>query len=146
MDSRVCTECGQKRLLAEYHKKNGKLRSNCKWCVSQYSQAHYKNNKEYYLTKAARNRTLGKQRLRRFIYEYYSSHPCVDCGESDPIVLEFDHIHKKYAGIAIMINRMFSLEKIKNEIERCEVVCSNCHKRRTAKQFDWYKDVIKTKA
>ncbi|MBI4037158.1 hypothetical protein HY385_01925 [Candidatus Daviesbacteria bacterium] len=143
MQIKICTECKQEKPLDQYDQKRGKLRSNCKACVSKYTKQHYKNNKEYYLKKATINRKSARERLRKFLFEYYSTHSCVDCGESNPIVLEFDHIQRqnKYSNIARMANRALSLERIKNEIAKCEVVCANCHKKRTAKQFNWYKNL-----
>lgn len=137
-----CTECGEEKSLEYFDLKRGKPRSNCKACVSKYTKQHYLRNKEYYLNKATINRKKAREKLRKFLFDYYFCHPCVDCGETDPIVLEFDHIKEKYANIAKMANRALSLERIKLEIEKCEVVCSNCHKRRTAKRFNWYKGLL----
>lgn len=141
METKVCTECKEIKTLDQYDLKLGKPRSNCKSCVSRYTKQHYISNKDYYLKKATVNRKRARIKLRAFLFEYYSTHPCVDCGESDPVVLEFDHIQEKYSNIARMANRSFSIGKINSEIAKCEVVCSNCHKRRTAKKFKWYKNL-----
>ena len=64
------------------------------------------------------------------ILDFLREHPCVDCGERDPLVLEFDHLRDKDFDIA----RGYvdcSLEKLLAEISKCEVVCANCHRRRT---------------
>jgi hypothetical protein len=68
MNTKICTECGKERNLNEFHIKNGGLRSNCKWCVSVYTKAHYKQNKEYYIKKAAFNRKKGQAKLREFLF------------------------------------------------------------------------------
>jgi len=70
------------------------------------------------------------ERTKRLL-EYFESHPCVDCGERDPVVLEFDHLRDKRFDIA---NRLVSVkwQTILDEMAKCEVVCSNCHRRRTA--------------
>lgn len=61
---------------------------------------------------------------------YFHNHPCVDCGETDPIVLEFDHLQdKKFAISAGIRNRNWA--DVLDEIAKCEVVCANCHRRRT---------------
>lgn len=140
MKTKVCTECKQEKNIDQYDHKRGKLRSNCKSCVSKYTKQHYKNNKKYYLEKATISRRRARERRQRFLFEYYNTHSCVDCGEKDPVVLEFDHIGEKYKGIAIMVNRGLSMERLKKEIAKCEVVCANCHKRRTAMKFKWYKN------
>ena len=80
-----------------------------------------------------RHRRRNKERL----LEYLLVHPCVDCGEPDPIVLEFDHVtgEKRFQiGDAVSgSTRSWSL--IFSEIEKCEVRCANCHKRKTCRQL-----------
>jgi hypothetical protein len=66
----------------------------------------------------------------RFLLGYFATHPCADCGESDPIVLEFDHLGDKLFNIGEALTYR-NWESILAEIEKCEVVCANCHRRRT---------------
>ena len=58
------------------------------------------------------------------------------CGESDPVVLEFDHIddNTKYMNIAHMICDSFGLDRVMEEVAKCQVMCANCHRRKTAKE------------
>jgi len=79
-------------------------------------------------------------RNRKYVYEYLLVHPCVDCGETDPVVLTFDHICDKKMNVSKMIRQGRSFEKLKEEIEKCEVRCANCHARKTAKEQGWYKN------
>jgi hypothetical protein len=65
--------------------------------------------------------------------EYFASHPCADCGEVDPIVLEFDHLGGKLFDIGTALPCQ-SWASILAEIEKCEVVCANCHRRRTKRR------------
>jgi len=74
---------------------------------------------------------------RPFIKGYLGSHPCVDCGESDPVVLEFDHVGAKRNGLSILAAGGASIRLLSDEIEQCEVVCVNCHRRRTARRGNW---------
>lgn len=76
-------------------------------------------------------------RNREFVWTYLDTHPCIDCGEDDPIVLEFDHLDPelKIRTISEQIAGCSSIKAIKTEIAKCEVVCANCHKKRTARQF-----------
>jgi hypothetical protein len=64
---------------------------------------------------------------------YFGSHPCVDCGEGDPVVLEFDHLGEKLFDIGQALPYR-SWKRILEEIEKCVVVCANCHRRRTARR------------
>ena len=76
------------------------------------------------------------------IFDYYKTHQCIDCGENNPIVLEFDHRDgvEKIDNISRLIDR--SWDTIKKEIDKCDVRCANCHRIRTAKQQGWYKGII----
>jgi hypothetical protein len=79
-----------------------------------------------------------RDRNRNFITEFLKTHPCVDCGETDILVLEFDHVRgKKTGNVSAMVNSAFSLEAVRREVSKCEVRCANCHRRRTAEQFRW---------
>ena len=64
---------------------------------------------------------------------YLREHPCTDCGETDPLVLEFDHLRDKKFSIA-KIWRDHKWEMVLDEMAKCEVVCANCHRRRTARR------------
>lgn len=68
---------------------------------------------------------------------YLEEHPCVDCQVDDAVVLEFDHIPsrgpKKY-NVGRMVQEGRPLDVLIAEMEKCEVVCANCHKRRTQRR------------
>jgi 5-methylcytosine-specific restriction endonuclease McrA len=69
----------------------------------------------------------------RWLIEYFRLNPCADCGEPDPIVLEFDHLRDKSFAIGPALSQR-NWNSILDEIEKCEVVCANCHRRRTAQR------------
>jgi 5-methylcytosine-specific restriction endonuclease McrA len=88
----------------------------------------------------AKNNEL-KRRLRRKnaqkIGEYLSTHPCVDCGESDILVLQFDHVRgTKSFMISDGLNSN-GLARVMKEIEKCDVRCANCHIRKTTLERDY---------
>lgn len=86
------------------------------------------------------------QKIREFLISYLMTHPCVDCFESDLTVLDFDHVAGvKILDIGGMYRRAWTIEKIENEITKCEVRCSNCHRRKTAKTRNDYKHVAQQK-
>lgn len=73
-----------------------------------------------------------RARNKAFRDEYLLTHPCVDCGEADPIVLDFDHVRgQKRYNVSPMWNSSYGLARIQAEIAKCEVRCSNCHRRKT---------------
>lgn len=68
-------------------------------------------------------------RNRNFVREYLKGHPCVDCGNDNLVVLDFDHVREeKLANISKMVSTGRSLSSLLREIEKCEVRCSNCHR------------------
>jgi hypothetical protein len=87
-----------------------------------------------------------RDKKRAALYSYLLLHPCVDCGETDPVVLEFDHLpeFEKVREIGKMITGgTWSWATILKEIEKCEVVCANDHRRRTSSRAGFYKDTQK---
>jgi hypothetical protein len=66
-----------------------------------------------------------------WLLDYFATHPCCDCGEPDPVVLDLDHRRDKKFDIAASLTYR-KWEVILAEIEKCDVVCANCHRRRTA--------------
>ena len=72
-----------------------------------------------------------KQQFKKMLAEIKKASGCVDCGESNPIVLDFDHIRDKKYNISRMIHDGFSWKAIVKEMQKCEVVCANCHRIRT---------------
>jgi hypothetical protein len=66
--------------------------------------------------------------------------PCADCGNKFPAVcMDFDHTEdNKEAGISNLMNQGASLVRIDSEIAKCELVCANCHRIRTASRAGWH--------
>ncbi len=86
----------------------------------------------------------GKKRkraeLRDKLFKYLSENSCVDCGEKDPIVLQFDHVSGiKIKNVSDMIGSAASWSSILLEIRKCDIVCANCHLKRTSKTQNWHK-------
>jgi hypothetical protein len=80
------------------------------------------------------------ERNRRHVWAYLDEHPCVDCGENDPVVLQFDHVRGvKLNDVSRMITGGSSLAQIDAEIAKCDVRCANCHIKVTAQRAGWSK-------
>lgn len=89
---------------------------------------HYVNNKDYYKKRNDKRKELFIQRIREA-----KDVPCTDCGNKYPFyVMEFDHLPQfvKKFNIA-SIGLISSMKALDEEIDKCEVVCANCHKART---------------
>lgn len=98
----------------------------------EYSKKHYDSNKNYFVQQAHNNR----KKLLEEISKIKESSPCMDCKNFFPAVaMDFDHRDptKKIAGISNLV-KLNSKDKLFKEIEKCDLVCSNCHRIRTAKK------------
>ncbi len=100
---------------------------------SAYGKEHYAANRQRYIDQAAIVRRRVALERSRYLIEFFRSHPCADCGEGDPVVLEFDHLRDKSFDIGTMLCAR-DWETILAEIAKCDVVCANCHRRRTARR------------
>lgn len=128
-----CIRCGQAKPADEFawkHRERGRRNSYCRPCQADYGREHYLANKQRYIDQAAaRSREIRIERTRELL-AYFDDHPCADCGESDPLVLDFDHLRdKRFAVAGALVDRPWKV--ILAEMEKCDVVCANCHRRRT---------------
>jgi hypothetical protein len=143
VSTKICSVCHIEYPEDFFNKqKNGAngLQAHCKSCDRKRNKKYYKINRIKNIKVAKKNRSLYVQRDQEFVLSYLKEHPCIDCGEADPIVLEFDHVRgKKFKGICDMVSRGFALAKIILEISKCEVRCANCHRRKTAKELEYFK-------
>ncbi len=127
-----CTSCKQILSKSEFHK-HPKIehQPECKTCRNQKGKSYYLKNKQRCIDK-------GYKRVKErtvLIYSLLKKTPCTDCGEKNPLLLEYDHLGDKIASIAEM--RSHNIGKILKEIAKCEVRCSNCHKRKTSERGNW---------
>ena len=87
--------------------------------------------------KARRKRQIHDKKRR--LFELLCRSECAECGEDDPLVLEFDHLEDKRADISALIRSACSWELVQREIAKCQILCSNCHKRKTHKEAESYR-------
>lgn len=121
-------------------KTKGARHSYCLQCGRSFAKSHYSKNIDYYVQKARVRRHALMGEINERLFEYLEQNPCVDCGESDPVVLEFDHVRgKKLYNVSAMSALVLSWKTILKEIEKCEVRCANCHRRKTAERHGSYR-------
>ncbi len=138
-----CSRCGNEKSISEFsfrNKKKNKRQSACKKCHNALTRNHYEDNVEYYVKKAKTIKQNAVKRNRQKVFEYLLNHPCVDCGEEDPVVLQFDHVRgSKKCAVSMLLYNSWKL--VEEEIAKCEIRCANCHARKTAKQQGyWHPD------
>jgi hypothetical protein len=91
---KLCRGCGVVRSLEEFAFKNsrtGQRHSRCKECGRRTSREHYLVHHAAYIERNRRNNPRHRTRNATAVLGYLQAHPCITCGESDPIVLEFNH-------------------------------------------------------
>lgn len=136
METKTCIKCGEKPITEFSKRTKTTYQSTCKACSSEYHKAHYQKYKEYYKAKAKRQDAETVQRLKK-IAEDHKSVPCADCKKCYPHwVMDFDHLDgsQKLDNVSALVNGAVSERKLLEEIAKCEVVCSNCHRDRTYKR------------
>ena len=144
---RHCPKCDKDKVLEiDFYKnksrKNG-YQPTCKECVKKNESRYYCKNSKRLKESIEISRLKRAQENKQFILNYLQNNPYVDCGEKDPVVLEFDHIKKKKNyNIAAMVSRGNSINRIQEEITLCQVRCANCHRRKTAKDKNYFRLLI----
>lgn len=112
----------------------------CKSCNREYQSKWFNSNRNTQRKRVRDNTVKYIVRNQQYVINYLNTHPCVDCGQTNILVLDFDHTNNdKYKNIADMIRDAHSLQTLIKEINKCEVVCANCHRIRTAYQFGSYR-------
>ena len=136
----ICRQCHTDKSENDFHWKNkqqDKKHVICKTCACERSKRHRRQNIEKYKIYDKERQKQHSIMIGEFLWNYKLQHPCA-CGESDPLVLDFDHIKDKAFGIAAARWQRKSLEAIRQEIAKCVVRCANCHRRKTANEQGWW--------
>jgi hypothetical protein len=137
MTTKICSKCRQEFDISHFSWsiKGVKRHAKCLACRSGERIDYYNRHKEDELAYKYERQVNKRDEARRYVWEYLSNHICHDCGEYDPLVLTFDHVRgTKKMNISQMINQGYTLKVLQEEIDKCEVVCSNCHLRREKKR------------
>jgi len=142
----ICNYCGLEKDEEEFNwrsKSLGIRHPTCKECQKPFRKNWYEGNaKERHLQQVKERKQIVREMAKEYIYQYLSTHPCVECGEKDPVVLEFHHTRDKVMDIAAIGGAGYSLESIQAEINKCIVLCGNCHKRLSAKERGWFRRIF----
>jgi len=134
---KLCTKCKRDKSDNEFTPRGNSLHSWCNECRRKHCKDHYRKNKKHYRQRNARRRKERKDKLIQFICEYLLEHPCIDCGEHDIRVLEFDHIDpttKSFEIARFIRGSNQNKDLLLEEISKCVVRCANCHRRRTSSE------------
>lgn len=136
-----CSRCGLEKAEEDFawrRKAQGLRDSYCRPCRADYKQEHYAKNKARYKENALALKKAEFEARTRYLIEFFREHPCSDCGESDPVVLEFDHLGEKTFDIAHGM-RSYNWGRVLEEMRKCDVVCVNCHRRRSMRRGGFWR-------
>ena len=125
-----CYRCGLDKPLSAFSenktKKDGRS-ADCRECHKAYNAIHYQNHVETYKANAQSRR----KKIQRWLRETKKSLACIRCGESHIACLVFHHKDPalKETEVARVAIRGWSIDRIKREIDKCDVLCENCHRK-----------------
>lgn len=135
---RRCIRCGEFKEESEFNwrdQEKGYFQSVCRECQQEIARRRYDADKQNVKEINRQARVNAIDRAQKYIYEYLSSAVCADCGEYDFTVLTFHHVKgKKHKNIADMAAQGNSIAAIQEEINKCIVLCFNCHMRREVEE------------
>lgn len=129
---KLCKLCGKEKDLSEFNKKANSYQPYCRPCDNLKARQYYASNKEYHKEVVRKRNKKNKEKLKKEIRFLKSTTPCTDCGMLYPwYVMDFDHVSgQKVDNISTLVAKL-STAKLRKELEKCEIVCSNCHRIRT---------------
>ena len=119
----------------------GVRQSCCRECARQASRKYYLLDRAKHIARVALNKSRYRARNRDFVRAILAQSSCTDCGMTDFAVLEFDHRAdvRKVGNVSGLVSRAVSRRSMEAEIAKCDIVCANCHRRRTATRASWAK-------
>jgi hypothetical protein len=105
------------------------------------SAKHYAENKEKCKDRAKESSKKSIARNKKHVNSFLLDNPCVDCGEPDPELLEFDHVRgEKDKAVSYGVFSGWSIKRLQEEMDKCEVRCANCHRKVTVERRREAKD------
>ena len=132
-----CSCCKETKELKNFSFKNklkNTYQAKCKVCVNLQNRELYLSDPQPYMDRARERR----EKLRQYVRELKESLACKDCGKYYPFyVMDFDHISDDKSGNINRIASRGSWKKLREEIDKCELVCSNCHRQRTHERLGY---------
>ena len=122
--TKQCKRCKEVKELENFHYTRGNFLALCTPCLRERQRGYYVNR---------------RIDIKEWLFDYLSQNPCIDCGESDPMRLEFDHRgDKKFVIGKSLVGKSKSLADVQAEVAKCDVRCANCHKVKThSEQNTW---------
>ncbi len=133
-----CPRCKQDREEAEFGRNRTRpdgLQVQCRACIKLIHHDWYERNKGRHYGNVQRRRKPFADEISRHLLAYLKAHPCIDCGITNPLVLEFCPPQGKRLAFAALLTAETTWDTILPELEKCSVRCANCRRIKSAKQY-----------
>lgn len=127
MSDQFCKRCEQWLPEDSFNR----YRDRRQWWCRECFRAYFKARGDLHRRQSGAAKQARIAAAREYILGYLRTHPCISCGETDPVVLEFDHTGLKGGCVGQLVADGASLDRIRAEVALCEVLCANCHRHRT---------------
>lgn len=129
--NKYCNRCKTEKNINEFNKnqlKKDGLQIYCRPCAQHYNNDNYKNSPER--RKKLRDRDkIEKQKSYQMIFRHKRLVGCIKCGEREPVALDYHHLKPELKDMVVSRMVCFSSSRLKAEIRKCIVICSNCHRK-----------------
>ncbi len=138
MNYKTCCDCGLSKPVNLFNVKRSAFQPYCRSCQSDRHKIWYRENQKSHSKKCTESAKIRKANFRRVV-DAKKAVACADCHKEYPVIcMDFDHVSGvKIANVSFLASGRNSESKLMAELEKCEVVCSNCHRIRTAKRGGW---------
>lgn len=125
-----CNKCDTTKSLDQFHRRGDKHKAWCKPCANAHNRERYEKDpaRKALIRKHNKKNRLNNQKK---LFQYLSKSKCASCGETNILTLQFDHLNNKKFEIGNQSNYL-SWKTLKKEIDKCQVLCANCHSIKTA--------------
>lgn len=147
IDVKTCKRCKTIYPISGFSKNKSKrdgLQVSCKKCVKEINSSYYKRTPERNADRAASKLRVQRE-AKEYVWDILVSSACVDCGNDNPMVLEFDHVRgEKQNNVSYLMGGGYSINTIQKEIDKCEVRCANCHRIVTAERAGTWRVLLST--
>jgi hypothetical protein len=127
VSERRCKRCERTLPLDAFNR----YKDGHQWWCRECFKAYFRERGQVHIRQVTAARDLRRERAHRHVLARLDGVVCADCGESDVLVLEFDHLAEKTTEVSALVAASTRIDLIDLEIAKCEVVCCNCHRRRT---------------
>lgn len=126
---KTCTKCNEEKPLSEFSFRNiseQKYQAQCKTCIAQRDKDSYNTeSRKLSIRKAAKS---SQERAKQFLIDYKEEKGCCKCGDKRHYVLDFHHERDKEYDVATGVYKGMSTSRLMEEINKCVVICANCHR------------------